>query len=185
MLFRSGALSRPWTEAEFLAALNDASITPQADPNTASHAQRVMKMMALKQLQAASPGLYDPKIVDAAALRAIGFPDPAMFFSKTEAPPDPKSIEAMAKANAARRSADAAATTAAARMLEARAKTAEAAEGADPSELALKWRAERTREKQIDFQQRRAEIEDANRDKDRAADLAIAELHAAGKGFAR
>ena len=45
-----------WSEAMFLKALDDCDLVPQADPNTASHTQRVMKIpYALKQLQAASP----------------------------------------------------------------------------------------------------------------------------------
>jgi len=52
---RKGKPSYPWSEQTFVQALNDCELIPQADPNTASHTQRLMKVMALKQLQAASP----------------------------------------------------------------------------------------------------------------------------------
>lgn len=85
-----------WNEQLFIQALNDCELVPQADPNTASHTQRVMKVMALKQLAAANPALYDPVAVDTAALKAIGWSNPEQFMSPAEAraqmPP-----EAMAK----------------------------------------------------------------------------------------
>jgi len=85
-----------WNEQLFIQALNDCELVPQADPNTSSHTQRVMKVMALKQLAAANPALYDPVAVDTAALKAIGWSNPEQFMSPAEAraqmPP-----EAMAK----------------------------------------------------------------------------------------
>jgi len=68
-----------WDEQTFLQALEDYDLTPQADPNTASHTQRIMKVMALKQLQAANPNLYDPVAIDEAALQAIGWNNPQQF----------------------------------------------------------------------------------------------------------
>lgn len=66
-----------WNEQLLLQALNDNELVPQADPNTASHSQRVMKIMALKQLQSSNPQLYDQVAVDTAALRAIGWNNPS------------------------------------------------------------------------------------------------------------
>jgi hypothetical protein len=40
-------------------------------------------------------------------------------------------------------------------------------------EMALKAKAEDTRAQQVAFQQQRASVDDANRDKDREADMAI------------
>ncbi len=73
-----------WDEQTFLAALEEHELVPQADPNTSSHIQRIMKIMALKQLQTAQPTLYDPIAIDTAALEALGFSNPNQFF----APPD-------------------------------------------------------------------------------------------------
>ena len=73
-----------WNEQRLIQALNDCELVPQADPNTASHMQRVMKIMALKQLQQASPAMYDPKAVDLAALKAIGWNNPEQFLVPAE-----------------------------------------------------------------------------------------------------
>ena len=90
----------PWDEATFLKALENYELVPQADPNTASHTQRVMKVMALKQLQAAQPGLYDPIAIDTAALRAIGWSNPQQFMLPPHAQgrPTPEMMEMQAKA---------------------------------------------------------------------------------------
>jgi len=74
-----------WNEQIFIEALNNCELTPQADPNTASMTQRMMKVMALKQMAAANPQLYDPVAVDTAALQALGWSNPEQFF----APPNP------------------------------------------------------------------------------------------------
>ena len=69
-----------WDEPSFLRAIHNCELVPQADPNTSSHGQRVMKIMALKQLQAANPNMYDPIAIDTAALQAIGWSNPNQFF---------------------------------------------------------------------------------------------------------
>jgi hypothetical protein len=74
-----------WDEQTFIQALDNCDLTPQADPNTASSTQRMMKVMALKQLAAANPQMYDPVAVDTAALQALGWGNPEQFF----APPNP------------------------------------------------------------------------------------------------
>ena len=68
-----------WDEQTFLAALQDNELVPQADPNTASHSQRMMKIMGLKQLQQGNPSLYDPIAIDTAALQAMGWSNPQQF----------------------------------------------------------------------------------------------------------
>jgi hypothetical protein len=74
-----------WNMQNFVAALNSCALVPQADPNTSSSGQRMMKVMGLKQLQAASQSLYDPIKVDTAALAAMGWPNPEEFFVPPEA----------------------------------------------------------------------------------------------------
>ena len=89
-----------WTETTFLSALDDADLVPQADPNTANHTQRMMKVMALKQLQKESPNLYDPIAIDMAALKALGWSNPEQFMAPIEAQsaPPPQQLEREAKA---------------------------------------------------------------------------------------
>jgi len=93
---RKGKPSYPWSEQTFVQALNDCELIPQADPNTASHTQRLMKVMALKQLQAASPSMYDPIAIDTAALKAIGWSNPEQFLAPQQAQqrPPPELIQA-------------------------------------------------------------------------------------------
>lgn len=98
-----------WTETTFLSALDDADLVPQADPNTANHTQRMMKVMALKQLQKESPQLYDPIAIDMAALKALGWSNPEQFMAPPEAQaaPPPQLLERQAKAQNDAKRADA------------------------------------------------------------------------------
>ena len=76
---RQNKPSFQWDEQTFLKAINDCDLVPQADPNTASQTQRMMKIMGPKQLQQASPSLYDPIAIDTAALQAMGWSNPQQF----------------------------------------------------------------------------------------------------------
>ena len=114
-----------WDEQSFLQALNDCDLTPQADPNTSSHGQRVMKIMALKQLQSANPALYDPIAIDTAALQAIGWSNPQQFMvplGSLNQKLSPEQQAAMAKIQIDKQDADAKMITAKAKEAEAQAK---------------------------------------------------------------
>jgi hypothetical protein len=89
----------PWDEKTFTDALNSYYFVPQADPNTSSQTQRLMKVMALKQLVASSPNMYDPIAVDTAALNALGWSNPQQFMLPPSAmgKPPPEMIQAQAK----------------------------------------------------------------------------------------
>jgi hypothetical protein len=117
---RNKKASYPWDEQTFLKALEDCDLTPQADPNTASHGQRVMKIMALKQLQAANPSMYDPIAIDMAALQAIGWSNPQQFMAppNAQAAPPPEMQQMQAKIANDTKDANA-------RMMMAQAKAAE------------------------------------------------------------
>jgi hypothetical protein len=100
-----------WSQDTFIQALDTYGITPVSDPNVPSHIHRVMKAMALKQLQAASPQMYDPRAVDTQILQVIGYDNPEALFAPpapaVPPPPDPqvliaqmmKQIEEMKAAN--------------------------------------------------------------------------------------
>jgi len=88
--------SLQWNAQLFLQALDNHEIVPQADPNTASHTQRLMKVMALKQLQATNPAMFDATKIDMEAMRAIGWSNPEQFMATNQGPPPP-SPEVMAK----------------------------------------------------------------------------------------
>jgi hypothetical protein len=95
---RKGKPSYLWDEQTFVQALNDCELIPQADPNTSSHTQRLMKIMALKQLAASNPSMYDPIAIDTAALKAIGWSNPEQFLApqSAQANPPPELIQAQA-----------------------------------------------------------------------------------------
>ncbi|MDP9095185.1 MAG: hypothetical protein M3N26_01295, partial [Pseudomonadota bacterium] len=73
-----------WDKARFLAALNDCDLVPKADPNTSSHMMRIMKAVAVKQLQAQNPSQYDGREVDTRVLRVIGWENPESLFAKEQ-----------------------------------------------------------------------------------------------------
>ena len=126
---------RQWDEATFLEAINNCDLVPQADPNTASQTQRLMKVMALKQLQASNPAMYDAKAIDLAAMKAIGWSNPEQFLAPPEQagqiPPEMQKVmeeikilkqEADAKTMVAQASVQAAQADGQARMLDAQTK---------------------------------------------------------------
>lgn len=180
---RNSNPATPWDEETFLRALRDYDLCPQADPNTSSHTQRVMKVMGLKQLQAASPNLYDPLAVDTAALQALGWNNPQQFLAKPNPNgnvPPPQVMEAMAKAETDK-------TTANARMMDAQTKQAEAKakidggfytkdggtpedNSADQIQAQASLMDAETKRTEIGLKQHQAHVEDINRDKDRESE---------------
>ena len=112
-----------WDEETFLAAINNCDFVPQADPNTASQAQRLVKISALKQLQQANPGLYDAVAVETASLQALGWNNPQQFLAPPDQrnKPSPEQQKAMSDAQNDAKNSDA-------RMLDSqtRAKESEA-----------------------------------------------------------
>jgi hypothetical protein len=175
----------PWDEETFLRALENCQLIPQADPNTASHAQRVMKIMALKQLQAAQPSLYDPIAIDKAALQAIGFNNPDQFMAppQAQASPPPELLEAQAQIRQGDIEAQAAKTAADARMLDAqtKAKMAGLAGQSGPShaELGLKAADLHLRAKQIALEHENKQAAVAQSAKSDAAKIDIERMRMA------
>jgi hypothetical protein len=106
---RNKRMTTQWNEETLIKALNDCELVPQADPNTASHTQRVMKVMALKQLQQQNPSLYDPIAIDVEALQTIGWSNPEQFMvpMKGQQNPPPELMQAMAKMQTDKTRADA------------------------------------------------------------------------------
>ena len=176
-----------WDEATFLQALEDCDLVPQADPNTASHGQRVMKIMGLKQLQQASPTLYDPLAIDKAALAAMGWSNPEQFLAPPEqaAQPTPEAQKELAKAQSDAKNADA-------RMMDAQTKAAMAQHAisqppdapaqqqedtpVDKMDATARLISAHAKAKQVGMQAHDIAIEDQNRDKDRASRENIAAL---------
>lgn len=166
-----------WNEELFIQAINDVELVPQADPNTSSHAQRVMKIMALKQLQSANPQMYDEEAVDKAALRAIGWSNPEQFLKPAQAKqPPPEFLKGVEEIKIAHQKADADTMRAQAAMLKAQAD-AGAPQGpqgvqADPSKIL----AEQNKARQMENAMQRDKINDENRDLDRESHLRMEQM---------
>ncbi len=93
-LWRYAKGKKPWNEQIIRQALENFDLIPVADPNTPSHMHRIMKAIAIKQLQAANPALYDAKTVDERILRMMKVDDPDSLFAPPQPPmaapgPDP------------------------------------------------------------------------------------------------
>jgi hypothetical protein len=163
-----------WNEELFLQALTDVELVPQADPNTSSHAQRVMKIMALKQLQAANPALYDEVAIDKAALRAIGWSNPEQFMKPENArnQPPPEFLKGVEEIKIAHQKADADTMRAQAAMLKAQQPNA-APQGlaGPPQPDPVKMMAEQNKARQMELSAQRDAMNDENRDLDREKDL--------------
>ena len=90
-----------WTPETLVTALDNINLVPVADPNTPSHAVRIQKAMAIKQLQSQNPSLYDPKKVDERILTMLGIEDAMDLFIPPmppgPPPPDPALMLAQAK----------------------------------------------------------------------------------------
>ena len=121
----------PWDEATFVQALQDYDLTPQADPNTASHGQRVMKIIALKQLQAANPTMYDPIAIDTAAMQAMGWSNPQQFFAppSAQAAPPPEMQKQIAEMQVKKQDADSRTMTAQANAAKVQSEIAQGPAG--------------------------------------------------------
>lgn len=111
---------------KFIAALNDCELTPAADPNTSSHTERYLKVVALRQMAMSNPGI-DINKVDEYAMKTMGIDDPESFFKPPPPPgmptPAPEQVTAQATMLAAQ-----------ARITEAQTKAKEAATKAQISQ---------------------------------------------------
>lgn len=182
---KTPAAGTAWTVERLLQVLDDTDLVPFADPNTSSHTQRLLKIAGLKQLQQGNPTLYDGEAIDKAALKAMGWSNPEQFFvppeKRQQMPPEMQ--EKLAELKVKQQDSDAKMLTAQAKAHEATAKAQAFAQGGgveeggdqgpNPAELHLKAADIALKGKQLAEQQERSKIDDINRDKDRAAKLAI------------
>jgi len=118
-----------WDQKAFLEALTDAELVPQADPNTASQSQRMMKIVGLKQLQQQNPSMYDPIAIDTAAMQAMGWSNPQQFMvppSALQQKPPPEVQYAQAMVGIKKQEADAKTAMVQVKTQEVAAKMAQA-----------------------------------------------------------
>lgn len=82
----------PWTKESFLAAVNDNNFVPAADPNTASHVQRVLRAQALYMMAQATPDMFNLPEVAKYVLHTLGVSNPETILAPPgmSSKPDPK-----------------------------------------------------------------------------------------------
>jgi len=131
-----------WNETTFIQALDNCELVPQADPNTASHTQRLMKIMALKQLQQSNPAMYDPKAIDIAAMKAMGWSNPEQFMAPPDAAanPPPQVMQAIEELKIKKQEADAKTMLAQAKVQESQMQEGQAPDPVKMAELQLEQR---------------------------------------------
>ena len=163
--------SLKWDENTFLQALNDCELTPQADPNTASHTQRLMKVAALKQLQAGNPSMYDPIAIDIAALQVIGWGNPQQFMApaSAQANPPPELLQIQSKMATDKQDANSRAIVAHARAaeLQAKANAPQGQQQQDPAQQSILQQQNALKAQEIKQKQEEMLLEATNRKRDR------------------
>ena len=175
--------AKQWDQATFLQALESCDLVPQADPNTSSHAQRVMKIMALKELQKQNPTMYDPIAIDTAALQAIGWSNPQQFLvpASAQGKMPPEMEKAIAELQIKKQDVDIKGKLADAKIAEIVSNLQQGAEGGqgaggvapfDPMKLAeLQLKQMELKEKSKD-----SELEAMNRKRDRESHERLAAI---------
>ena len=172
-----------WSEQTFLQAIDDCELVPQADPNTASQTQRVMKVMALKQLQQQNPSMYDPIAIDTEALQTMGWSNPEQFLvpASAQGEPPPELMEKMANVQINQKKADAQMMVAQAKVAESQAKMqglggGDGTPAAAPEELQLKAAEIQTKQSEIDQRSMDARMDAENRKRDRESRERLASI---------
>ena len=90
-----------WDQSLFLQAINENQIVTKADPNTASHLQRMLRNAALYQMAKDDPASFNVKRIRQVCIRGIGFADPDQYLNPNPQPPaDPKAQAAQMEAQA-------------------------------------------------------------------------------------
>jgi hypothetical protein len=92
-----------WDAQVFLLALERSEIVTRADPNTASHLQRMLRNAALYNMAKDDPSAFQVTTIRRMCIRGIGFSNPDQFINPMPQgpPPDPKAQAAMLTGQAA------------------------------------------------------------------------------------
>ena len=174
--------AKQWDEATFLQALNDCDLVPQADPNTASHSQRVMKIMALKELQKQNPTMYDPIAIDTAALQAIGWSNPQQFLvpASAQGKMPPEMEKAIAELQIKKQDVDIKGKLADAKVAEIISNIQQSAQGGDAGKVApfdpMKIAELQLKQMELREKSKDSELEAMNRKRDRESHERLAAI---------
>ena len=152
----------PWDEQKFMAALDDFLLVPQADPNTSSNTQRIMKVAALVQMASTDPSGFNLAEVRKEALTAIGWNNADRFLAPPMPPlPNPDMQAKMADSQAKMIMAQA-------KMMEAQHKVSGGeSSSASAEELRLEAIKEQNRATEIQQKAADSQMDNENRMRDR------------------
>ena len=91
-----------WDDQLLTKALNTYQIVTRADPNTASHLQRMLRNAALYMMAKDDPPSFNLVQIRKVCIRGIGFANPDQYLNENPQPPppDPKAQAAMIEAEA-------------------------------------------------------------------------------------
>lgn len=171
----------PWDEATFTQALDNFMLVPQADPNTASHIQRVMKVTALIQLAQLAPDLYNLQEVNREALNTLGWSnaDNLLKDQNSPAPPRPEAMLQMAQAKSLEIDSQSKMMMAQAKVAETQLKMQTEGQGQDP--VAVEQKQTELALKQAEIEQRKQDVtlDAINRKRDRESRERLATLRLA------
>jgi hypothetical protein len=175
-----------WDSQLALYALNNYTIVTRADPNTASHLQRMLRNAALYQMAKDDPGSFNVTKIRQVCIRGIGFANPDQYLNPAPQapPPDPKAQAAMMSAQADMLDAQTRAgqlqldtrnapMEAQRSMMDAQAKIQTAKMGVQKQQLATHTAAMQARNEQMKpaMEQQGRQFEGQQNQADRAVDL--------------
>jgi hypothetical protein len=180
---RKGVSNYPWDEKTFIEALDNCDLVPQADPNTASHGQRVMKVMGLIQLAQTDPTMFNQREIAEIALQTIGWSNPEQFLNAEGAQPQPTPEQmkdlATAQTDKTKADADMLRAQSDAKKIDGELKQglgAQADTPVDQMTAQAKLMDAQTKKDALGLDARQNEVENQNRDQDRASHEKIALL---------
>ena len=182
-----------WDLPKIEEALQNCSLVPQADPNTSSTGQRLMKIMGLIQLMGTFPTLIDPVKTCTGAIAALGWANPQEFMvpRNAQAAPPPQLLQMQAEEKRKDQDSQAKMLEAQAKMTTAQGVSAKthaeaqtagldgggqtAAPGPEPlspldiATAEAKVLDAKTRAREVGVKERQMVVENQNRDQDRHA----------------
>ena len=99
---KTGPNGFSWDDQRLVQALNTYNIVTRADPNTASHLQRMLRNAALYMMAKDDPTAFNVTKIRQVCIRGIGFANPDQYLNANPQPPppDPKAQAAMIAAQA-------------------------------------------------------------------------------------
>jgi len=99
---KTGPNGFSWDDQRLVQALNTYNIVTRADPNTASHLQRMLRNAALYMMAKDDPTAFNVTKIRQVCIRGIGFANPDQYLNANPQPPppDPKSQAALIAAQA-------------------------------------------------------------------------------------